>query len=60
MRRITWILVAAAALSGALLGGCGPSEEPVKPIANPEKGEGASADGAANQSAASEAQDATQ
>lgn len=60
MRKLVWILVAASALSGIMLGGCGPSEEPVKPIANPEKGEGTSADGAANQSAASEAQDSTQ
>jgi hypothetical protein len=60
MRKITWILLVCAAFSGVMLGGCGPAEEPVKPIANPEKGEGASADGTANQSGAAEAQDATQ
>jgi hypothetical protein len=60
MKRFTWILLICAAFSGVMLGGCGPSEEPIKPIENPEKGEGTSADGAANQSGAAEAQDATQ
>lgn len=53
-------MAAAAVLSGAILAGCGPSEEPVKPIENPQKGEGASADGQANQSGASATVNETQ
>ncbi len=60
MRKFAWILVFGAALSGVVIGGCGPSEEPVKPIENPQKGEGDSADGDANQSGASNTVDETE
>ena len=60
--KLVWILVLASAFASlSLVSGCGgPEAEAGASIANPEKGEGASADGAANQDAPSEAVDATQ
>ena len=63
MRSIKMVRLLAIAIAIASLGvlsGCGPAEEPSKPVENAQKGEGASADGAANQSGAVQEGEATE
>lgn len=60
--KLVWVLLVASAFASfSLVAGCGgPEAEAGAPVSNPEKGEGASADGATNQDAPSEAVDATE